>query len=209
MFLVNQFFRIFLSAAVIFFLFPLQILSAHPHIWIDVDAVPVEKQGRLEGVRLEWRFDEFYSSGFLVDFDENRDRAFQPEEADAIYREAFRHLQEGGYFSFLQIDGKTLPVDQAYDFHVAFSSGQVVYQFTLPLRLEDVRQLEQGSTLGVTSFDATNYIAFYMIDPGGSMGNGVRLEMSQGYEYSTRELRFRHSGGRVFRSRGRLIRDLR
>lgn len=187
----------------------LQAVSAHPHIWIDVDAVLVEDQEGPEGVRLEWRFDEFYSSGFLVDFDENRDRVFQQEEADAIYREAFLHLKDGGYFSYLQLDGEMLDFGQAYDFYVAFSSGQVVYQFTLPLNSEDAQRMKEGAALSVTSFDTTNYIAFYMSDPGATMGRTVRLEMSSGYEYSTRELRFGRGLGRAFRSRGRLIRELR
>jgi ABC-type uncharacterized transport system substrate-binding protein len=132
-------------------------LSAHPHIWIDVYLTPRMENGVLRSIEVRWEFDEWYSSGYLADFDTNRDRRFTGREAEDIYENAFVHLADVGYF--MTIEDSRGPVDPgiARDFSVDYQDGRLIYRFTLDVNLN----LGRGGEVVALSLDPSNYIAFF------------------------------------------------
>jgi ABC-type uncharacterized transport system substrate-binding protein len=130
---------------------------AHPHIWIDVTYAPVISDGVLTSLRIEWLFDEWYSAGYLADFDANRDRRFDDAEVRGIYENAFRHLDELDYFTFAEDLNGPLDIGQARDFTADVRDGRLVYQFTLDFD----RRLARRDELVIMNLDPSNYIAFF------------------------------------------------
>lgn len=131
-------------------------LGAHPHMWVDYLVIPEVSDGRLESIRVEWIFDEYFSSSLIMDMDTNKDREFQPAEVAYIRDNAFSHLIENDYFAQISIDDEKLQIQKATNFDTRVENGAVVYAFSIPVseRLLDI------SNVNVTFFDLGYYISF-------------------------------------------------
>lgn len=87
----------------------------------------------LQGIKIEWRFDEMYSAQLLQDFDQNRDYSFSTQEQKTVKQNAFANLANFNYFCELEIDGVERPVSRVEDFQVDCLGGRIRYQFIIPL----------------------------------------------------------------------------
>ncbi|MCR9220737.1 MAG: DUF1007 family protein [Alphaproteobacteria bacterium] len=108
---------------------------AHPHVWILAEAEMLHAEGALSGVRLSWRFDEFFSAILYEDFDWNGDGAFTPDEVEAMRAGAFSGLSEVGWFTDIRADGTLLALTASPEFGVTAdrAAGTVTYRLTLLL----------------------------------------------------------------------------
>jgi ABC-type uncharacterized transport system substrate-binding protein len=146
---------------------------AHPHIFIKAKATLVFEGGKLVGVAQEWEFDEFFSNALIEDFDKNKSKKFEPEEIAALEKEAFRALEEFGYFTYVRIGGKLAPVKAYRGFSAEIRQGKVVYRFTavLPEAADPrARKVEIGL------FDDTYYVDVELVAAGGVTLQGPGAE---------------------------------
>ena len=60
--------------------------SAHPHVFVDYSVEPVLRDGAIVGVRVVWRFDDFYSGLILDSVDTDRDGVLSDPEIAQIAR---------------------------------------------------------------------------------------------------------------------------
>lgn len=126
--------RIGLTLVAIFCLLGPGRAVAHPHVWIDALTFLGVKDGRLETVRVQWAFDEFFSSVLFTDFDKDGDGTFNDEEIAVLRAGAFAGLSEVGFFTDLRVDGERVAWDGFRNFGVAVSeTGIVAYSFSLDL----------------------------------------------------------------------------
>ena len=151
---MTRFVRIF--ALIVVLSSALARLYAHPHMWIDFRVHPIVTDNTVEFVRIEWFFDEFYSSSLILDMDTNKDRFFQREEVREIHDNAFDHLIESEYFAVIRIDGNEIRIQKAQDFNTRIEDGVVVYEFSLPLNT----RMSIIDKINVTFFDAGYFISF-------------------------------------------------
>jgi len=107
--------------------------SAHPHIWIDAEAVLVFEHGALVGVEARWTLDPFVSALLIEDFDVDKDGSFNAEEAAALEQATFVGLSEFGFYTHLRIDGVTSSPETVSDFHPTIRDDIVLYDFYVPL----------------------------------------------------------------------------
>jgi len=129
--------------------------GAHPHVWIDTTASFVIAKGAVTGVRMEWKFDEFFSATLFDDFDKNHNRRFEPAEVAALEKGAFSNTAQQNYFTFVKADGKAVELRKPKDFTVRVEGDKVIYSFLLPFaRPLDPRQ----AVLTVTTYEDTYYI---------------------------------------------------
>jgi ABC-type uncharacterized transport system substrate-binding protein len=109
------------------------VVTAHPHVWIDVVATFVFERGKLAGVRLEWTFDEFLSDTLVRTYDKDKDGTFDEKETQQIQAQAFSSLKDQNYFTHLSLGGKKIPIREVTDFSAMLRKGRLVYRFTVPL----------------------------------------------------------------------------
>lgn len=126
---------------------------AHPHVFVDNHmAFEFDAKG-FAGIQVAWVFDEMFSSGMLLDFDDG-DGFLSPKEISEIKTEAFDHLKEHGYFFRIQIDGTPFIVKFVADFTAKMQGRHLIYQFKVPCH---VSALASPKTINIRIEDETNY----------------------------------------------------
>lgn len=107
---------------------------AHPHVWADIrTGLMVDAQGMITGVRMEWTFDEGYSTFALDGLDANGDGTYGPEEIKPLTEENIASLAESNYFGFLRQNSKLLPHGKVTDYTQIYENNLLTLAFVLPL----------------------------------------------------------------------------
>jgi ABC-type uncharacterized transport system substrate-binding protein len=106
---------------------------AHPHVWIDANVTFVFEQKLLTGVRVEWSFDEIFSTLVIHEHDKNKNKKLEDAEIESVRREAFVATKEYSYFTHITVAGSKAATAEATAFKAEIVKGKVVYRFTLPL----------------------------------------------------------------------------
>ena len=131
-------------------------LQAHPHMWIDgTFELRLDNQG-LSGIVATWTFDEFNSSEMIFMFDDDFDGELSPAEVRRIHDEAFVHLVQLDYFVVAFSGRRELKIPEAEAFDARIDQGQLVYEFTLPLRVA----WQDLDDLVIAFFDESFFIDF-------------------------------------------------
>jgi ABC-type uncharacterized transport system substrate-binding protein len=128
---------------------------AHPHVFVDDNVVFGLDANGLTGVKIQWTFDELYSSSVIMDYDKNRDHTFSPAEAKQLAGQALADLKQNHYFTYIRVNGRDFPVKSIVQFKVAINKGRVVYSFYVPCPIP-VQTAEQ--TVDVSCYDESYYI---------------------------------------------------
>ena len=80
-------FRIFtaLCGAVVAGAFHAAPASAHPHVFAEARLeLSINPDGTVKSLRHVWRFDDFFSSTVLIQFDKNKDLKLEKPELEAL-----------------------------------------------------------------------------------------------------------------------------
>lgn len=131
---------------------------AHPHVFIANTMRVVFDGHYLDHIEFQWVFDDLFSSMLLTDFDRNHTGHFTAAEAAAIKKGAFDNLRNYHYFLAFSIDGRPIRLPPIEHFVPSISNGALVYDFSLPLRLEIEKNI--AHTVGIVIYDDTYYVAF-------------------------------------------------
>ena len=89
--------------------------TAHPHVWVNVEATVVVENGTITALQQKWLFDEFYTAQAVQGLDTNKDGKFDREELKELTEVNMEGLKEFDYFSFARLAGKELVFDTARD----------------------------------------------------------------------------------------------
>ena len=128
---------------------------AHPHVWIDTTTTFLVSEGTITGIRVRWKFDSFFSTTLLDDFDKNRNKRFDGKETAELEKGAFAPTGRQNYFTYVKVDGKLLHGLKAKEFAAHVESGAVFYSFVLGLpEPVDPRR----SVLTITFYEDTFFV---------------------------------------------------
>ncbi len=127
---------------------------AHPHIFIDNTVTFVFDKKGLAGIKVQWVFDEMYSSMMVQDFDQNRDTEFDSSEVETIKREAFSNLKEYNYFTYVTIDTEKFEVKYVKDFSASLNEDKVVFSFLIPCHVTAAPSYKE---MNISIYDVTYY----------------------------------------------------
>jgi ABC-type uncharacterized transport system substrate-binding protein len=132
------------------------VARAHPHIWIAARAtVLFDKDGRIEGVRHAWTFDEMYSA-FATQGLGQDGRPPTREELQPLARTNMESLTEFDYFTFAKDGSRKLEFGEPKDFFLEADAKKIVtLQFTLPLKAPLAAR-----TFSFQVYDPTYFVAF-------------------------------------------------
>jgi ABC-type uncharacterized transport system substrate-binding protein len=147
---------------------------AHPHVFVEHTLTVVVGGDGLEGIRFAWTFDEMFSSMVVLTFDTNKDKSLSAAEVKTIEQKHFANLKDFNYFVQLRVNDKPVTVTSYKDFQVKLADGQVVYEFTVPVKAAE-------GTLEVSVDDPTYYSAFML-----SQRSPVQVQSSKNYRVDCR-----------------------
>ncbi len=129
------------------------IASAHPHVFVNNYLSFEFDSAGLAGIKVDWVFDEMFSAGILLDFDDG-DAILSPQEVAAIEAEAFTNLAKFDYFIHLIVAGEKFSLPAVTEFSATVHNGSLFYSFKVPCRMP-VAQATKSLTVRVE--DDTNF----------------------------------------------------
>lgn len=129
--------------------------EAHPHVFADVSVKAVFSQDAFTGVQNRWTFDEVYSAAMFASADENGDGKITGNEIDEVKRLVLDPLQQSGYFNYVTVDSKFLPVKKIGGFSAAMKNGKLVLDFKVEF---SIPATSDYTMLVIVISDQTNYI---------------------------------------------------
>ncbi|WP_416896764.1 MAG: DUF1007 family protein [Minwuia sp.] len=135
-----------------------QPASAHPHVWVDTEsAFLFDEQGRVEAIRIVWKFDELYSAFAIQGADENRDG--ETTEAELTHQAGINreHLAEWDYFTNMKVGLGDAAYRDVTEFGGRNEDGILVYWYVLPL---DHPVDPRSAAIRFRTFDPSYYVAF-------------------------------------------------
>jgi ABC-type uncharacterized transport system substrate-binding protein len=149
--------------------------GAHPHIFAEARLeVMLGDDDKVKELRHVWRFDEFFSSTVMLEFDANSNLELEQDELEAIGETVKQSLGDFDYYTAIHRNGVDLGV-QAHDRIFAnFENGQLLMFFAVKPK-EDA-PLDGKLTFGV--YDPTMYAAIDFVNDSDMvvMGNAGECE---------------------------------
>ncbi len=165
----------FIFAAIALLIAPPATYS-HPHVFVVNNITIIFDDHGFSGIRVNWGFDEFFSSMIAGDYDKNRNKKLEKPEIAIIKKEAFNYLANFDYFSFIKIDGKPFKVKWITDFSATLSDGKLTYEFFIPCH---VKALPTFKEVTIAQYDPTYYSAVFF-----GKNKPVKIEAGPDFETS-------------------------
>lgn len=174
--------------ALVIFLFPKSGM-AHPHVFVENKLIIVFDDQGMAGIRVEWVFDEMFSSLIMEDFLGGLPKTLKKQDMTLIKEKVFDNLKEYGYFTFVKINGKPFEVKFIQNFEADVLQERLVYRFFIPCH---VKTLAQWKSVTVSQYDPTYYTAVYFAEktpvqikarPGIETKFSIEKNMDESYYY--------------------------
>lgn len=127
-------------------------LYSHPHIWIEYTIEPVFSDEGLEGLQLEWIFDDMFSWQIIADYTKDQNFNISEIESKIIKKEAFDYLKESGYFANFYVNGKKKEIKIVTNFYAKGKDELLIYNFFIPWKVKAKKEM---TTLKISFFDET------------------------------------------------------
>ena len=142
---------------------------AHPHVWVAARAkVLFDAQGRIEGIRHSWTFDDMYSAFATQGLGENG-KPPTTEQLAPLAKTNIDSLAEFGYFTSAKEAGQKLEFGEPKDYSLEADAKSIItLNFTLPLK----QPITPKKPFSFQTYDPTYFVSFGLEkkDPV-SMGN--------------------------------------
>ena len=106
---------------------------ANPHVWVETRITFEFEDHRVEGLRFEWRFDDFYSSHTIRTHDADGDGALGPEEIRALRTSAFDPLSRFDYFVHVWVGEERREGHEVDHFSARVEDARLVFEFSVPV----------------------------------------------------------------------------
>lgn len=135
--------------------------------------VVMTADGKIEGVDVEWTFDDGYAAEALDGMDTNGDGEYSQDELAPLTKENMESLKAYDYFTFMRGDGKPLEAAPPIRAGQTYNGKKLQLHFEVPLKQPyDPRSGE----FMVKVYDPEFFIAFDYTkkDPVGAVGNVPR-----------------------------------
>lgn len=150
---------------------------AHPHVTIEQRLTLVFDAKGLDGVNVQWSFDDMYSEAAAGDYDKNHNGKLEPNEAALVKRDLFAPILRQGGFVFIRVDGAKRKVSTVSNFSASLKDGLLSLEFFIPCQTPVGKATRK---LVVDTYDPTYYndIVFCDINP-------VSLRNAKAFEAKT------------------------
>jgi ABC-type uncharacterized transport system substrate-binding protein len=134
---------------------------AHPHIFAEARLeIALGDNGDVQEFRHVWRFDEFFSSTVLLEFDANTNLTLEQEELEAIGNVIKGSLAEFDYFTIVSHNGASLDITPPEQIYADFKDNQLLIFFAVTPA--ETPPLDGKISVGV--YDPTMYTAIDFVN---------------------------------------------
>ena len=114
------------------FLLTSVVLSAHPHIFIDIYPKINIENSRATSLSIEWKFDQMTSSVLIMDYDKNKDGKFSKKETAKAKKNAMRIFKKYDYCLKIMKGDRNIKIQKLKNFKVSIDElDRIVYSFDL------------------------------------------------------------------------------
>ncbi len=134
---------------------------AHPHVFIEQKLKLIFNEEGMEGIHVNWRFDDMFSTMIANDHDANKNDQLEPSEVTQIKEKAFAYIAEYHYFFSVKIDGTPFIVNDVTDFSAELDNGKLIYDFFIPCPVTATKEIKK---LIIASYDPNYYSAIYFAE---------------------------------------------
>mgnify|MGYP000880714490 CR=1 FL=1 len=137
--------------------------EAHPHMFIDTGiAVDFDADGRADGLRITWTYDELTSMQVLADMGLDMDMDGVMTDAELAQLDGFdMHWDEGiAGDTYAQMAGVGLPLSRPADWTIAYQNGRIS---STHFRSFDAPVDISADPLLVKVYDETLYTGYYIV----------------------------------------------
>jgi ABC-type uncharacterized transport system substrate-binding protein len=129
---------------------------AHPHVFVDATETAVFENGKLVGIRHDWKFDEPFSSFATQGLGPNKDGKPTAAELAVLSKVNVDSLAMFGFFTRVAVNGADRDVLPPIDNRLDFDGKRLSLHFTLPLKVP----AESRSETTLSVFDPTYFVGF-------------------------------------------------
>jgi ABC-type uncharacterized transport system substrate-binding protein len=113
------------------FIFAMNILYAHPHVFIEVHPSIIAKNGKTQKIHFKWIIDAMNSSMLIMQLDTNGNGKIDKNENSIAYSDYFSSLKEFNFYTILLLNNK--PVNfKPSNFKATIENNRVCYSFDIP-----------------------------------------------------------------------------
>ena len=106
--------------------------AAHPHAWIDMHSeVMLDGDGDMEGLRLYWVFDEWYTTYIASEF--AKSDTMSTEFLTSLASQNLANLAEYDYFTKVLVDGEKASIGKVTKFDTGLLQERLWLRFEVPL----------------------------------------------------------------------------
>ncbi len=134
---------------------------AHPHVFIEQKLKLIFNEEGMEGIHVNWRFDDMFSTMIANDHDANKNNQLEPSEVTQIKEKAFAYIAEYHYFFSVKINGTPFIVNDVTDFSAELDNGKLIYDFFIPCHVTAAKEIKK---MVIASYDPNYYSAIYFAD---------------------------------------------
>ena len=106
---------------------------ANPHVWVETRITFELDDLGVDGLRFEWRFDDYYSSHTIRTHDLDGDGALGPEEVRALRRDSFDPLARFDYYVHVWVGNDRRDGHEVDRFSARVEGKRLVYEFSVPV----------------------------------------------------------------------------
>jgi len=131
--------------------------SAHPHVWVTMEATLLYENGAFVGIRHKWSFDEYYTTSAIEGLDKNNDGIYDRAELAELAKVNVDALKDFDYFTFPTLAGQALKLGEPKDYWLEHKNGTLSLIFTLPFATP---VLTDAKAFSFAVYDPTYFIAF-------------------------------------------------
>ncbi|MFW5871992.1 MAG: DUF1007 family protein [bacterium] len=152
-------------------IFPIKMLYAHPHMFVDVQPYleKIDKEKNEVKIHNKWYFDEFSSAGFYMDYDQNQNQKLDKKEIKQIEKDFKKGLKKYKYFLTIKLNSKKVsPEVQNFKIHTKKETKKKGQSMGSLISNENA---EKETTVNIV------YYEFDIIIPG-KITNKSKLEIS-------------------------------
>ena len=133
-------------------------LAAHPHVFVETEVKVHFSGSTLDGITVQWTFDEMFSNQVMMACDTNRNGRLEPDEVKKVEEGFFSNLKNHAYFTFIWHNDAQIRQFQIRDFNArAVAGNRVEYTFFIPLNI----RISGRTTLKMAFLDDSNFVAYY------------------------------------------------
>jgi ABC-type uncharacterized transport system substrate-binding protein len=130
------------------------VAFAHPHMSLE-SRIEFEYAGKeCIAIRLEWKFDPFFSAAIIQETDTDRNGRLDAKESENVRNYAFVNLRKFGYFTYIRKGDRRVTPERVESFVASIRGDRLVYSFTVPLEGKGY-----GDDFSVAIFDTTYFCA--------------------------------------------------